>query len=436
MIDPIMIGTLGMIALLAMMAVGISIGASMMILGFFGIMILISPAAALTKLAIVPFSYVASYDYAVIPMFMLMANIILVSGLGSDLFNIASKWLGHKRGGLGIATTAACAGFAAISSSGLTTSLTIGATALPEMKKYKYDQGFSAAIITASGTIGLMIPPSSALMVYGIVTGNSVRSLFMAGAIPGITQALFYVVVIYLLTKWKPELGPAGPRYGMRERWASLKQGGEIIVLIIFVFTGMLAGWFTPTEAGAMGAIGAFVITVVRRRLDWQRFKKAIVDTIKISGMYFVILIGAQVFMYFTTMTTFPQVISGFVTGLHLPPMVIMMIIIAIYLFLGCLMSGNAMMLLTIPIFYPIILDLGINPILFGIILTRVSETGQITPPVGLGVYSIKALLPDVPIQNIFKWTFPFVISDILHVLMLLFFPIITMFLPNLIGGR
>ncbi len=434
--DPITIGLIAIILLIVLMALGIPIGLVMMLLGFLGVAYLVNPSAALMKMAVIPFDFVQNYDFAVIPMFMLMANIILVSGLGTDLYNIASKWLGRRSGGLATATTVACAGFAAISGSGLATSLTIGQTAMPEMKKYKYDTAFSAAVICSSGTIGLLIPPSTALMVYGIVTGTSVRSLFIGGFVPGITQALFYIILITILTKVKPELGPRGEKYTLKEKLLSLKHGAEIIILISFVFIGMLVGWFTPTEAGAMGAAGAFIITVIRRRMSWKDFKKAIKDTIKISGMYFIILIGAQMFMYLTTVTTVPRVVAHWVGGLDVPPMAILLIMMGIYMILGCFMSGNAIMMLTIPIFFPIIIDIGFSPILFGILLTRVSEIGQLTPPVGLGVYSIQAILPEkVPIQRIFKWTAAFVGADAIHLLLLLFVPAVTLFLPSLFAG-
>lgn len=432
--DPILIGSIGMILMLVLMGLSVSIGITMTLLGFLGLAVLINPTAALAKLAIIPFSFVSSYDYAVIPMFMLMANIILVSGLGNDLFNIASKWLGRFNGGVAMATTAACAGFAAISGSGLTTSLTVGATALPEMKKYDYDEGFSAAVVSASGTLGLLIPPSNALMVYGIVTGTSVKSLFLAGAIPGITQALFYIILISILTKKYPKLAPPGQKTTFSEKIGSLKKGGEIITLIVFVFGGMLVGWFTPTEAGAVGTVGALVITLFRRRMNWANFKLAVIDTIRVSGMYYLILIGAQIFMYFSSITTFPKVMAEYVGSLNLPPMLIMILIIIVYFILGMLMSGNAMMMLTLPVFFPLILKLGFDPIWFGVLVTRMSEVGQITPPVGLVVYSLKAIAPDVPVHKIFKWTVPFVVADMCHVALLLFVPSVVLLLPALAG--
>ncbi len=434
--DPITIGIIAIILLVVLMGIGIPIGFVMMILGFAGVAILVNPSAALMKMAVIPFSFVSNYDFAVIPMFMLMANIILVSGLGTDLYRIASKWMGRRNGGLAVATTVACAGFAAISGSGLATSLTIGQTGMPEMKKYKYDTAFSAAVICSSGTIGLLIPPSTALMVYGIVTGTSIRSLFIGGFIPGITQALFYIVLISIMTRIKPSLGPHSDKASFKEKLLSLKQGIDIIILISFVFFGMLFGWFTPTEAGAMGAAGAFLITIVRKRMDWEGFKSAIRDTIKISGMYFLILIGAQMFMYLTSVTTLPRVVALWVGGLDVAPMTIMLIMMGIYMILGCFMSGNAIMMLTIPIFFPIVIQLGFNPIWFGILLTRVSEIGQLTPPVGLGVYSIQAILPEkVPIHRIFKWTACFVGADALHLLLLLLVPAVTLFLPMLFAG-
>lgn len=428
--SPITIGIIGMIALIALMAYGMPVGFAMAIVGFAGLAVLIDPLAAITKLATTPFGYVASYDYAVVPMFILMANIIVVSGLGANLFNIAEKFLGRFSGGMAMATTGGCAGFAAISGSSLTTSLTIGAAALPELKKYKYDMDFAGATIAASGTLGLLIPPSTALMLYGIVTGNSIKDLFLAGYIPGIQQALLYLLVIYVLTRRNPALGPCGPKYTFKEQMASLKEGGEIILLITFVIVGLFLGWFTATEAGAVGTAGALLIVLLRKRLTWEGFLKAISDTIRVSGMYYVIIIGAQLFMNFTTVTTLPTLLAQAIQGSGLSPIMVVILIVIIYLFLGMFINGTAMMLLTLPIFYPLIIDLGFNPIWFGILATRVSETGLLTPPVGLGVYSIKAIMPDVNLGRVFKYSMCFVVSDLIHAALLIAFPIFATWLP------
>lgn len=430
--SPVTIGIIGMIALIALMAYGMPVGFAMALVGFVGLAVLIDPVAAITKLATTPFGYVASYDYAVVPMFILMANIIVVSGLGTNLFNIAEKFLGRFSGGMAMATTGGCAGFAAISGSSLTTSLTIGTAAIPEMKKYKYDQDFSGATIAASGTLGLLIPPSTALMLYGIVTGNSIKDLFLAGYIPGLQQALMYLLVIYLLTKRNPALGPRGPKYSFKEKMTSLKEGGEIILLITFVILGLFLGWFTATEAGAVGTAGALLIVLLRKRLTKEGFLKAISDTIRVSGMYYVIIIGAQLFMNFTTVTTLPTLLAQAIQNSGLSPLAIIFLIAAIYIFLGMFINGTAMMLLTLPIFYPLIIDLGFNPIWFGILSVRISETGLLTPPVGLGVYSIKAIMPDLNLARVFKFTMYFVAADIVHAILLILFPEMVTFLPTI----
>lgn len=428
--SPVTIGIIGMIALIALMAYGMPVGFAMGLIGFIGLAVLISPTAAITKLATTPFGYVASYDYAVVPMFILMANIIVVSGLGTNLFNIAEKFFGRFRGGMAMATTGGCAGFAAISGSSLTTSLTIGTAAIPEMKKYKYDLDFAGATIAASGTLGLLIPPSTALMLYGIVTGNSIKELFLGGYIPGIQQALLYLLVIYLLTVRNPALGPRGPKYTWKEKWDALKQGGEILLLITFVIIGLFLGWFTATEAGAVGTAGALLIVLLRRRLTWEGFLKAISDTVRVSGMYYVIIIGAQLFMNFTTVTTLPTMLAQGIQNSGLSPLMIVFLIVVIYIFLGMFINGTAMMLLTLPIFYPLIVDLGFDPIWFGVLATRISETGLLTPPVGLGVYSMKAIMPDLNLARVFKFTMYFVVADIIHAILLVLFPAMITFLP------
>ncbi|MFC1534495.1 TRAP transporter large permease [Thermodesulfobacteriota bacterium] len=431
--SPIAIGFIFLIIFFALLAFGLSIGAGMAIIGFLGFWYLVSAPAAFHGLAEIPFGTISSYDFSVLPLFIFMAQIVFVSGLGKDLYNLAAKWLGHQPGGLAMATVGACGGFAAVSASSIATAATMGLVALPEMKKYNYDPALSTGCIAAGGTLGVLIPPSGGLILYGIITEESIGRLFMAGLVPGILEALFYMVTIYILCTAMPHYGPRGPRSSFKEKLMAFGSCGEIIGLIALVLGGLMIGWFTPTEAGAVGAFGALFFSLIRRRLSLQKFFDASLAAMKTTGMIFFILIGAFVFKTFLAVTTIPFWLADFVSGLPLPPMFIIVGIMVVWLFLGCFMDPAAMILLTVPIFFPLAMDLGFDPIWFGIIATRMGEIAQITPPVGINVYIMAGVAPEVPLQTIFKGIFPFLLADIFHVALLLSFPSITLFFPNLV---
>jgi C4-dicarboxylate transporter DctM subunit len=311
----------------------------------------------------------------------------------------------------------------------------MGLVALQEMKRYKYDPALSTGCVAAGGTIGQLIPPSAGLITYGIITETSIGRLFIGGLIPGILEALFYIIAIYILCTWKPAMGPPGPKYSFKEKLAAFSGCGEIVGLIILVLGGLMIGWFTPTEAGAVGAFGSIIFSLFRRRLNWDKFKHALVDTMKTTGMLYGILIGAFIFKYFMAVTTLPTVIADTIGVLPLPPLAIMALIMLVFVFLGCFMDALAMILLTVPIFFPLVLSLGFNPIWFGIIVVRMIEVGLITPPVGMNVYAISGIAPDVPITTIFRGVIPFLIADVFHITLLLFVPAIVLFLPKLMMG-
>jgi tripartite ATP-independent transporter DctM subunit len=431
-VSPVEVGLIGFVVLFALLAFGLPIGFGMALVGFAGFWYLTSGAAAVAKMAITPFQVISSYEFAVLPLFIFMANIIFVSGLGKDLYSAAAKWLGHLPGGLAIATVGACAVFAAVSASSIATALTLGLVSLPEMKKYNYDAALATGCVAAGGTIGVLIPPSAVLIVYGIITQVSIGKLFLAGIVPGVLEAVFYVVTILIICSRNPKLGPRGPRYSLREKAAALRSCGEIIALIILVLGGLMLGWFTPTEAGAVGAFGAICFAMIRMRLNWQKFTQATIETVKTTGMIFGILIGAFIFQYFTAVTTIPNWLADFIGGLPIPPLAIIGFICLVYIALGCLIDVAAMVLLTVPVLFPVILSLGFNPIWFGIIVCRMCEIGMITPPVGLNVFAISGVAKDVPMKTIFKGIIPFLIADISEVLLLIFVPAVVLFLPNL----
>jgi C4-dicarboxylate transporter DctM subunit len=430
--SPILVGIIGFIVLFFLLAIGLPIGFGMALIGFGGFWYLVSQSAALSKLIVTPFDTVCSYDLAVLPLFLLMAHVTFTSGLSKDLYNLAAKWLGRQRGGLAMATVGACAGFAAVSASSVATAATMGLVALPEMKKYKYNESLATGAIAAGGTIGILIPPSSILIVYGIITETSIGRLFSGGIVPGILQAIFYMITIYLLCRLRPDYGPRGASFKLREKIAAFASCGEIIGLIILVLGGLIIGWFTPTEAGAVGAFGSILFSMIRRKLDWPKFKQALIETMKTTGMIYCIMIGAFIFNYFIAVTTIPNTLADTVSGLTVPPLIIMILTIIVYLFLGCIMDAGAMILLTIPVFFPLVMSLDFDPVWFGIIVTRVVEIGMITPPIGMNVYVIAGVAKDVPMSKIFKGIFPFLIADAIHVALLLLIPGIVLFLPSI----
>jgi C4-dicarboxylate transporter DctM subunit len=430
--SPITVGFIGLAVLFAFLALGLPIGVGMALLGIAGFWYLVSGTAAITNAGLIAFQTASNYSYAVLPLFLLMAHIFFVSGLGKELYDLAAKWLGHQRGGLAMATVAGCAGFAAISASSLATAATMGLVSLPEMKRYKYDPALATGCVAAGGSMGILIPPSGLLIIYGILTQQSIGTLFIAGIVPGVLEALFYIVTIYILCWWKPSLGPRGARFSFKEKVKSFASTGEIVGLIALVLGGLMIGWFTPNEAGAVGAFGAILFTLIRGRLNWQKFGRALLETMRTTGMIYCILIGALIFNYFLAVTTMPSRLAEIIGGLPIPALGIMGLIIVVYIVLGCFLDAMAMILLTIPILFPLVMSLDFNPIWFGIIVARVMEIASITPPIGMNVYVIAGVAPDVPMSSIFKGIIPFLIADIFEVALLLFVPAIVLFLPSL----
>jgi C4-dicarboxylate transporter, DctM subunit len=429
--SPIEIGIIGFIVFFVLLAAGLSVGISMAVVGFVGYWALRSFGPAMVVLKYAPFTSASNYDFSCIPLFLLAAYVVFQAGFGRDMFDIAAKWLGRLPGGLAIATVGGCAGFAAIDGSSVATTVSMSAVALPEMKRYGYASSLAVGSIAAGGTIGILIPPSNLLIIYGVITQTSIISLFLAGAIPGILEAVFYWITILVICTRNPNLGPKGASYSFREKVTSLRAIWPLVVLIGIVMGGLIAGWYTPVEAGSMSAAIAILLSVLLRRLNWQKFKQALIDTLKITGMLYVLVTGAYIFMPFITLSTLPTQLSTFVTNLNVPPIVVMMLIILVYIILGCFMESLSMVLITIPIFFPVCVHLGYDPIWFGIIVVRVVEIGMVTPPFGINAYTMSTI-SGVPIDQVFKGLIPFIIADILNVALLLLVPQIPLFLPSL----
>jgi len=430
------IGLIGIIAFLALIALRMPIATAMALVGFTGFSFMVTPPAAFNMVAKELYANFSSYSLSVIPMFVWMGFLAFYSGIGTKLYVFAYKMIGHYPGGLAIATQVACAVFGAICGSNTATAATMGAIALPEMKKYKYDTSMATASVAAGGVLGVLIPPSVIFIVYGMATEQSVGKLFMAGILPGILLMLLYMAVIYILTLRNPGLGPAGPKSSWGERLESLRGGlGEVLFVFVLSIGGLFAGWFTPTEAGAVGAAGVLAVSLVERRLSWEGFKKSLYDTTRTSAMIMFMVAGAVIFGRFMAVSRVPFELANWAGALALPAFAIMAIILFIYLVLGCFIDALALVLLTIPIFYPVaVTTLGYDPIWFGVIIVLVVAMGVITPPVGMNVYIIKGIVPDVPLEVIFKGVWPFLIAILLCIAILMVFPQIATFLPGQIS--
>jgi C4-dicarboxylate transporter DctM subunit len=431
--EPITVGLIGIAVLIILLLAGLSIGVGMSIVGFLGFAYLTDMDAALGLLRTVPYTTFASNNLSVIPLFILMGSFALAAGMSENLFKAVYKWLGHFRGGVAQATIVACACFAAISGSSLATAATLGAVALPEMRKYRYDDSLATGAVAAGGSVGILIPPSVILIIYGIITEQSIGKLFLAGFIPGLMEMLFYMATVWILTAIYPDRGPRGPGTGFREKANALKQTWEVVLLFIVVIGGIYAGIFTPTEAAGVGAFGAFFFAAVRKKLSWKVFNRSLVNTLRTTGMLFLIMMGAMIFGYFLSVSQLPFDLASLVGELSVNRYIVLAVILLTTLVLGCIMDSMAIVLLTIPVFYPLITDLGFNPIWFGILVVRVTEMGLITPPVGMNVFIIKGIT-DVPISTIFKGIIPFLMADIIQVAVLITFPQIVLFIPDLMS--
>ena len=432
--SPIVTGVIGLVALFVLMFVGMPIGFAMLLVGSVGFVYIVRLSGALHILASVPYGLISNYDYCVLPLFLLMGTIILNAGFGRSLFRLAHVMTGRMPGGLAVATIFACAVFAAVSSSSIACALTIGLIAIPEMRRYRYDDCLAAGAVASGGTLGILIPPSGVFIIYGIMTEQSIGKLFVAGIIPGFMLALMFIAVIYIRVRLKPALAPPGQSFSLKELISALGGCAEMLALLLLVLGGLMIGWFTPTEAGAVGACGAILLALVRRQLSWQGFKESIIDTVRNTGMIFIILTGALVFNAFFAVTTIPMELAGWVTALPVPPFVIMLVIFLMYVMLGTFLDEVSMILLTLPVFFPVVTKLGFDPIWFGVIIVLVVEMGMISPPVGMTMFVVKGIAPDIPIETIFKGVLPFTIVVALLMILLLVFPQIALFLPRVMG--
>jgi len=426
------IGIIGIVVLVILLFSKMPVGFVMAFLGFLGFSYVVNLTAGLNLLAKDVFETFSSYSLTVIPLFVFMGQIAFHSGISRRLYDSVYVFMGHYRGGLAIATIAACAGFSAISGSTNATAATMATVTLPEMRRYKYDMSLATGTVAAGGSLGILIPPSVIFIVYGIMTEQSIGKLFAAGILPGILLAILFMLTIYARVQMNPGLAPPGPKTSLREKAKSFTGVLEALIIFLFVMGGLFFGVFVPTEAGAVGAFLTLLVALVRRQLTWEGFLRSLMDSARISCMVMVIVTGAVVFGHFMAITRIPFILANWVSALPLPSYAVMGVIVIIYLFGGCFMDALAMIMLTIPIFYPVATALGFHPIWFGVAIVLITEMGVITPPVGVNVYVVHGIAKDIPLEVIFKGVAPFVLALLVCVAILLAFPQIVLFLPGL----
>jgi C4-dicarboxylate transporter, DctM subunit len=430
-LSPDAVAVIGFVVLFALMLLRVPVGMAMGLVGVSGFGYLVGAGPALKMVGQTSMRIVTDYTFGVIPMFLLMGAFVSRSGMSRELFRAANTFVGHLRGGLGIATIAACAGFAAISGSSVATAATFSTVAYPEMRRFDYPQSFATGVIAAGGTLGAMFPPSIVLAVYGLITQQDIGKLFIAGVLPGLLAVSMYMATIFIIGRVRPHFLPAAPRSSWAERWGAAREVWAPLALFVFVIGGLYGGLFTPTEAGGMGAGGAFLISIARRRLSRADILESLLQATRTAAAVFTVLIGAILFGYFLTVTQTPQNVTAFITGLGLGRYGVLAVIMVMYLALGCLMDAMAMIILTVPIIFPVITSLGFDPVWFGVIIVMTVELGLIHPPVGMNVFVIKTVVKDVSFSTIFLGVIPFVLTDIVRLVILIVFPAIALWLPG-----
>lgn len=429
--SPLIVGAIGLSGFFMLMALRMPIAMCMLIVGFVGIALINGPAAALATLSGESFEIAGYIDLAVIPLFVFMGNMAGVSGMSRDLYQAAYAWVGHRRGGLAATTIVGCAGFAALSGSSFASAVTMGRVALPEMKRYRYDDALATGCVAAGGTLGYLIPPSSGFVIYAVLTETSIAKLFIAGILPGLLLTGLFLATIAIWTRLRPEIGPAGPRSDRAQRWGSLRRAWVFVAIVVTTIGGLYGGVMTPEEAAGVGAFLTLIVALLRRKLDGPGLATVILHTLRTTALTFMILIGAHVFIPFMALSTIPGKVVSLLTTLPLGPTGILLVILGTYVLLGTFLEGIAMLVLTLPVVFPTMMQLGYDPIWFGVMIVIVLEMGLLSPPVGINVFVVKGVAPEVPLSTIFRGIWPFWWAMLLCLLILAVFPAIALVLPR-----
>jgi tripartite ATP-independent transporter DctM subunit len=433
-LDPALLGVLSFIAFIALLILGLPIGMAMALMGFCGIWMVKGSTVALNALFQLPFSAISSWLLSVIPMFILMGYIAFYAGFTRDAYDAAYKWVGRFPGGLAIATLIGAALFGACSGSSVAATAALGKVALPEMERHHYDRRLAAGTVAMGGTLDALIPPSILLVLYGVITEESIAKLLIAGILPGILSMVCFILLVIFRVLHRPELAPRGEKFSWKERFLSLKGTIGIVIIFVAIIGGLYTGIFTPTEAGAVGAFACLILSLVMRRMEWLNFQKVVCDSLKVFSSIFLIILGAYIFVRFLALTRLPVSFSEFVVALPVHRMWIYLGIIFVYLILGCFMDALGLLFLTVPFIFPAVVALGFDPIWFGIIVVKMLEIGLITPPVGIQAYVLKGVAPpEITLGDIFRGFVPFFLVDLFVVVGLLtLFPQIVTFLPSM----
>lgn len=430
---PIQVGLIGILILILLLAASMPVAFAMGIVGFIGFSIIVSPSAAMSMISTDLFDTFSSYSLTVIPLFVLMGQVALHAGISRKLFDAAYHWVGFLPGGMAIATVGACTGFGAICGSGPATAATMASVALPEMRRFNYSMQLGTGAVAAGGGLGMLIPPSVVFICYAVMTEQSIGSLFLAGIMPGILIAVLFGLTIWAQCKMHPSMGPVAEPTPWKAKFRSLLGVSETLLLFVLVMGGMFGGFFTPTEAAAIGAGGSLVVAAFRRRLTFKMLTQSLRETARTSCMVLIIVAGAVMFGHFLAVTRIPFELAAWLSGLALPSWLIIAFIILFFLIAGCFVDALALIMLTIPIFYPVVTDLGFDAIWFGVIIVVVTQMGVISPPVGVNVYVVSGIERDVPLQTVFKGTLPFLLALVVASAILVAFPAISLWLPNLL---
>lgn len=423
---------LGFAAMLALAFMRVPIAFAMALVGFVGFAVLVNVNAALAMAAQVTYETGLTYELVVLPLFIVMGNLVTRAGFSEALYRSAYAFLGHRRGGLAMATVVACGGFSAVCGSSLATAATMVKVAMPPMRHYRYADSLAAGSIAAGGTLGILIPPSVIMVIYGVITETNIGKLFIAGVIPGIIAILFFLFAISLVTHARPELGPAGERTGWGERFLALRDVWGVVALFLLVMGGIYGGVFTATEAAGIGAGGALLLAVIRRSISLRSLFRVLLESLITTSMMFAVLFGAIIFSNFINLAGMPTALAEWIGGMKISPALIIVVIFFVYLLLGCVLDTLAMVLLTVPAIFPLVVGLGFDPVWFGVFVVVVTEIGMLTPPVGMNVFVIKATLPDVNTAEVFRGVTPFWIAHSTLAILLIFFPAIALLLPSL----
>jgi tripartite ATP-independent transporter DctM subunit len=430
---PLEAGGWGIAALLLLFFTGMPVAYAMALVGFAGFAYVIHPNAALNLLSREIYSVFSSYGLTVIPLFILMGQIAFNAGISRRLYDCAYKWLGALRGGLAMATVAACTAFGTVCGSSPATAATMAVVGLPEMRRYGYGKALAAGSVAAGGSLGMLMPPSVVMIVYGILTEQSIGRLFTACIVPALYVTVWFLAAVWFHCRRHPDAGPAAERFPWRERLVALGELWETLLVFGLVMAGLLTGFFTPTEAGGVGAFLMLAVAVAARQITWKGVVKSLYETVRTSCMVLLLIAGAVIFGRFLAVTRIPFEMATWVGDLDLPRWAVMTLIVGMYLLGGCFIDALALVMLTIPIFYPIVLGLGYDPLWFGVIIVLITQMGVITPPVGINVYVVNGIAREIPLQTIFRGVLPFLGALVLGTLSLIAFPQIVTFLPRLL---